>query len=63
MSSMEPMDLHNIMFTIISFITSLVSTLSKVIALKVFTEHKNFVLVTLGLATDSHVITNNAITI
>ena len=47
----------------ISPVTSSASALSKVIAPEAFTEHKNLVLRTLGLAIDSHVITNNAQTI
>ncbi len=51
------------MFAAISPVTSSASALSKVITPEAFTEHKNLVLGTPGLATDSHVTTNNAITI
>ncbi len=47
----------------ISPVTSSASALSKVIAPTAFTEYKNLVLGTPGLATSSHVSTNNATTI
>ncbi len=47
----------------ISPVTSSAPTLSKVIAPKAFTKHKNLVLGTPGLAIGSHVITDNATTI
>ena len=51
------------MSTIISPVISSASALSKVIALEVFTKHKNLVLETPGLATGSHNTTDNAQTI
>ena len=60
MSSMELINLHSMMFAAISSVTFFVFALSKVIALEAFTEQKNLVLRTFGLATGSHVTTDNA---
>ena len=48
------------MFTVISPVTSSASALSKVITPEAFTKHKNLMLGTPGLATDSHVTIDNA---
>ena len=63
MSSTELINLHSIISTAISPIISSASILSKLIALKAFTEYKNLVLKTLGLAIGSHVTIDNAQTI
>ena len=63
MSSTELINLSNIIFATILPVTSFASTLSKLIASKAFTEHKNLVLETPGLATGSHVDTDNIQTI
>ncbi len=63
MSSTELINLHRMMSTAISPVTSSALALSKVIAPEAFTEHKNLVLGTPGLATGSYVTTNNAQTI
>ena len=59
MSSTELINLYNMMSTAISPITSSVSALSKVIALEAFTEHKNLVLETPGLATSNYITIDN----
>ena len=51
------------MSNVISPVTHSPSVLSKVIASEVFTKHRDLVLETPALATDSHVITVNAQTI
>ena len=63
MLSTELINLHSIMFAAISLVVSSASALSKMIALKAFTKHKNLVLEILSLATGSHIITDNAQTI
>ena len=63
MLSTELINLHGIMFAAILPVISFASALSKVIAPEVFTEYKNLVLRTLGLAIGSHVTTDNAQTI
>ncbi len=50
-------------FTTISFVTSFAFVLSKVITQEAFTKYKNLVLGTSGLATGSHITTNNTQTI
>ena len=47
----------------ISFVISSVFALSRLIALETFIKHKYLILRTLGLATDSHIITDNIQTI
>ncbi len=59
-SNTELINLHSIMFAAISPIVSSASALSKVIALKAFTKHKNLVLGIPGLAISSHVTIYNA---
>ena len=63
MSSTNLINLHSMISAAILPVISSTSALSKVIASKAFTKHKNLMLKTFGLATGSHVITNNAQTI
>ena len=63
MSSMELINLYNMMSAIISPVTSSTSVLFKLIVLEVFIEYKNLVLRTYGLAISSHIITDNTQTI
>ena len=58
MLNTELINLHSIMSAAISPVISSASTLSKVIALKAFTEYKNLVLETPDLAKGSHVTMN-----
>ena len=60
MSNTELINLHSMMSAAISLVTSFASALSKVIASKAFTKHKNLELETPGLAIDSHITTDNA---
>lgn len=57
------MAIINLLRIIFATITSSASSLSRVIALDVFTKYRNLMLETPGLATDSYVTTNNALTI
>lgn len=63
MSSTELINLYSIISATISPVIFSISTLSKVIALRIFTKHKNLLLTTSDLATNSHITTNNAQTI
>ena len=63
MLSTKLINLHSIMFTIISLVISSTSILSKVITPKAFMKYKNPMLGTLSLAISSHVTTDNAQTI
>ena len=60
MSNTELINPYSMMSATISSVTFFAFALSKVIVPETFTEHKNLVLGTLGLATSSHVITDNA---
>ena len=63
MVSTELINLHNMISTAISPVTSSAFALSKVITSKAFTKHKNLVLEISGLAIGSHVTIDNAQTI
>ena len=63
MSSTELINLYSMMSVTISLVIFSTSVLSKVIVSKAFTEYKNLVLRTFGLATGNYVTIDNAQTI
>ncbi len=60
MSSIELINLYSMMSAAILSVTSSASVLSKMIGAKAFTEHKNLILETSGLAIGNYVAINNA---